>query len=165
MRAPSHPEYRILCFITRFFIIWAGKCRNIWPVISQTALHIENDKIFSTLNQGCKICLVKNCHNKVPHSINGGILLNNEGGIKRFDSLAVENNGNICVGTLFNGGVTVISPSGELVEFIKFEDPYITNICFGSKDLQTAYITASYEGNLLEVPWVRKGLALNFLNK
>jgi gluconolactonase len=100
-----------------------------------------------------------------PHSINGGILLNNEGGIKRFDSLAVENNGNICVGTLFNGGVTVISPSGELVEFIKFEDPYITNICFGSKDLQTAYITASYEGNLLEVPWARKGLALNFLNK
>ena len=53
-------------------------------------------------------------------------MLNNEGGIKRFDSLAVENNGNICVGTLFNGGVTVISPSGELVEFIKFKDPYIT---------------------------------------
>ena len=25
-----------------------------------------------------------------PHSINGGKLLNNEGGIKRFDSLAVE---------------------------------------------------------------------------
>ncbi len=62
-------------------------------------------------------------------------------------------------------GFRVISPSGELVEFIKFEDPYITNICFGSKDLQTAYITASYEGNLLEVPWARKGLALNFLNK
>ena len=36
-----------------------------------------------------------------PHSINGGKLLNNEGGIKRFDSLAVEKNGNICVGTLF----------------------------------------------------------------
>ena len=100
-----------------------------------------------------------------PDSINGGLLLNNEGGIKRFDSLAVENNGNICVGTLFNGGVSVISPLGELVEFVKFEDPYITNICFGSKDLRTAYITASYEGLLLEVPWSREGLALNFLNK
>ena len=100
-----------------------------------------------------------------PDSINGGLLLNNEGGIKRFDSLAVENNGNICVGTLFNGGVSVISPLGELVEFVKFDDPYITNICFGSKDLRTAYITASYEGLLLEVPWSREGLALNFLNK
>ena len=57
-----------------------------------------------------------------PHSINGGKLLNNEGGIKRFDSLAVEKNGNICVGTLFNGGISVISPSGDLVEFVKFED-------------------------------------------
>ena len=100
-----------------------------------------------------------------PDSINGGMLLNNEGGIKRFDSLAVEGNGNICVGTLFNGGISVISPTGELVEFVKFDDPYITNICFGSKDLKTAYITASYEGLLLEVPWSRKGLALNFLNK
>ena len=100
-----------------------------------------------------------------PHSINGGKLLNNEGGIKRFDSLAVEKNGNICVGTLFNGGISVISPSGDLVEFIKFEDPYITNICFGSKDLKTAYITASYEGHLLEVKWDREGLPLNFLNK
>ena len=95
----------------------------------------------------------------------GGKLLNNEGGIKRFDSLAVEKNGNICVGTLFNGGISVISPSGDLVEFIKFEDPYITNICFGSKDLKTAYITASYEGQLLEVKWDREGLPLNFLNK
>ena len=100
-----------------------------------------------------------------PHSINGGKLLNNEGGIKRFDSLAVEKNGNICVGTLFNGGISVISPSGDLVEFIKFEDPYITNICFGSKDLKTAYITASYKGHLLEVKWDREGLPLNFLNK
>ena len=100
-----------------------------------------------------------------PHSINGGKLLNNEGGIKRFDSLAVEKNGNICVGTLFTGGISVISPGGDLVEFIKFEDPYITNICFGSKDLKTAYITASYEGHLLEVKWDREGLPLNFLNK
>ncbi len=77
----------------------------------------------------------------------------------------VEKNGNICVGTLFNGGISVISPSGDLVEFIKFEDPYITNICFGSKDLKTAYITASYQGHLLEVQWGREGLPLNFLNK
>ena len=100
-----------------------------------------------------------------PDSINGGNLLNKEGGIKRFDSLALEKNGNICVATLINGGISVISPSGELVEFVKFTDPYITNICFGSKDLKTAYITASYEGLLLEVEWGREGLPLNFQNK
>ena len=100
-----------------------------------------------------------------PISINGGKLLNNEGGIKRFDSLALEKNGNICVATLINGGISVISPSGDLVEFVKFDDPYITNICFGSQDLKTAYITASHEGLLLEVKWDREGLPLNFLNK
>lgn len=100
-----------------------------------------------------------------PESINGGRLLNKEGGIKRFDSLALENNGNVCVATLLTGGISVITPNGELLEFIKFEDPYITNICFGSENLKKAYITASYEGNLLEVDWGREGLPLNFLNK
>ena len=100
-----------------------------------------------------------------PFSVNGGNLLNSEGGIKRFDSLALEKNGNICVATLIDGGVSVISPTGQLVEFIKFDDPYITNICFGSHNLDTAYITASYEGLILEVPWNRVGLPLNFLNK
>ena len=100
-----------------------------------------------------------------PESINGGKLLNIEGGIKRFDSLALEENGNICVATLINGGISVISPEGNLVEFVKFDDPYITNICFGSQNLKTAYITASFEGILLEVDWNRQGLPLNFLNK
>ena len=100
-----------------------------------------------------------------PESINGGCLLNKEGGIKRFDSLALENNGNVCVATLITGGISVITPHGELLEFIKFEDPYITNICFGSENLKKAYITASYEGKLLEVDWGREGLPLNFLNK
>ena len=99
-----------------------------------------------------------------PDSINGGKLLNIEGGIKRFDSLALEENGNICVATLINGGISVISPEGNLVEFVKFDDPYITNICFGSQNLKTAYITASFEGLLLEVDWNRQGLPLNFLN-
>jgi len=100
-----------------------------------------------------------------PFSTNGGKLLNSNGGIKRFDSLAVEAGGNICVATLIDGGISVISPDGEVIEFIKFNDPYITNICFGSKDLKKAYITASYEGLLIEVNWDRPGLSLNFLNK
>ena len=97
-----------------------------------------------------------------PLSVNGGFLMNKEGGVKRFDSLAVEKNGYICVGTLFDGGVSVISPSSGLVEFWKLDDPYITNICFGGDNYKTAFITASYEGVLLSANWQREGLKLNF---
>jgi gluconolactonase len=51
------------------------------------------------------------------------------------------------------------------VEHISFPDPYTTNICFGGDGLRTAYITLSQSGQLIEVPWPRAGLALNYLNK
>ena len=97
-----------------------------------------------------------------PSSVNGGLLMNIEGGIKRFDSLAVEKNGYVCVGTLVDGGVSVISPSSGLLEFWSLDDPYITNICFGGNDFKTAFITASYQGMLLKANWHREGLKLNF---
>jgi gluconolactonase len=79
-----------------------------------------------------------------------------------FDSLAVEANGNVCVATLGTGGVTVISPEGELVEFVGFADRATTNLCFGGPGLQTAYVTQSRSGRLLGVPWARAGLAPRF---
>ena len=97
-----------------------------------------------------------------PSSVNGGLLMNIEGGIKRFDSLAVEKNGYVCVGTLVDGGISVISPSSGLLEFWSLDDPYITNICFGGNDFKTAFITASYQGMLLKANWHREGLKLNF---
>ena len=97
-----------------------------------------------------------------PSSVNGGLLMNIEGGMKRFDSLAVEKNGYVCVGTLVDGGVSVISPSSGLLEFWTLDDPYITNICFGGNDFKTAFITASYQGMLLKANWHREGLKLNF---
>ena len=97
-----------------------------------------------------------------PSSVNGGILMNFEGGLKRFDSLAVEKNGYVCVGTLVDGGISVISPSSGLVEFWSLDDPYITNICFGGEYFKTAFITASYQGMLLKANWHREGLKLNF---
>ena len=97
-----------------------------------------------------------------PSSVNGGLLMNIEGGMKRFDSLAVEKNGYVCVGTLVDGGVSVISPSSGLLEFWSLDDPYITNICFGGNDFKTAFITASYQGMLLKANWHREGLKLNF---
>jgi gluconolactonase len=97
-------------------------------------------------------------------SPNGGALLFGWASYRRFDSMAVEANGNICVATLIHGGISVISPQGELVEFWETPDPYCTNICFGGPDLRTAYITLSGYGSLLAVEWPRPGLPLNFLN-
>ncbi len=83
---------------------------------------------------------------------------------RMFDSLAVEACGNVCVATIAPGGITVLSPSGELVDFISTPDRSTTNICFGGESLQTAWITLSRSGRLLRMPWKRPGLPLNFLN-
>jgi len=99
-----------------------------------------------------------------PHSVNGGQLITCDGGFRRFDSLAVEANGNICVATLMTGGITIANPLGGTDEFLDTGDPYTTNICFGGEDLRTAFITLSWKGLLVECPWQRPGLPLNFLN-
>ena len=100
-----------------------------------------------------------------PKSLNGGRYITSDTGMRRFDSLAVEDCGNVCVATLFTGGITVASPDGGTAEFIETGDGYTTNICFGGENLQKAYITLSWQGLLVECDWPRPGLALNFLNK
>ncbi len=84
-------------------------------------------------------------------------------GFQRFDSLAVEAAGNICVATLVTGHITVISPGGEVVRQVKMPDVYPTNICFGGPDLRTAYITLSASGQLAAMDWPEPGLKLNFM--
>jgi len=97
-----------------------------------------------------------------PH---GGRLVAQPGGAyQRFDSLAVEANGNICVATLAHGGITIISPDGSSIEHVPMPDLHTTNICFGGPDLKTAYVTLSGSGRLVALPWPRPGLALNYLN-
>ena len=96
---------------------------------------------------------------------NGGILVAGMAGYQRFDSLALDCAGNICVGTLIEGGVTVISPDGQSVEHIAVPDPYCTNICFGGTDLKTAFLTLSVYGTLVAMDWPRPGLPLHFLNQ
>ena len=94
-------------------------------------------------------------------SPNGGQLVHGLPGYQRFDSLALEQSGNICVATLVRGGISVISPEGELVEFYEASEGYCTNICFGGADLRTAYITLSGYGEIFEAKWPRPGLRLN----
>lgn len=94
-------------------------------------------------------------------SFDPSALLYGAPGMQLFDSMAVDAEGNVCVATVMNGGITVISPGGELVEHIALPDPFVTNICFGGKDLQTAYVTLSGTGQLIRMPWARAGLPLH----
>jgi len=83
-------------------------------------------------------------------------------GFQRFDSLAVEASGNIAVATLITGHITVIAPDGRVVRQVKMPDVYPTNICFGGRDMRTAYITLSGSGQLAAMEWPEPGLRLNF---
>jgi gluconolactonase len=90
----------------------------------------------------------------------GGTLLCGLPGFQLFDSLAVDGAGNVCVATLVNGGITVIAPSGEVLEHVATGDPLTTNVCFGGPDLRTAYVTCSGTGQLIALDWPRPGLRL-----
>jgi gluconolactonase len=98
-------------------------------------------------------------------SPNGGTLLAGLPGYQLFDSLAVDSAGNICVATLQEASITVISPDGSSITHVPMPERYVTNICFGGPDLRTAYITLSGSGRLVAIDWPRPGLPLNFLNK
>ena len=92
----------------------------------------------------------------------GGQLLAGLSGFQLFDSLAVDGEGHVCVATLFNGGITAISPDGEKIEHFAMPDPYTTNICFGGPNMRTAFVTLSSTGKLVSFEWPRPGLKLNF---
>ena len=96
-----------------------------------------------------------------PTSPHGSRLVWGSAQYMRFDSLAVEANGNICVGTLDRGGITVCPPGGGPGEFIPVPgDTHLTNLCFGGPDLTKAYVTQSYAGRVVEIDWPRPGLRL-----
>ncbi|MGI4814853.1 MAG: SMP-30/gluconolactonase/LRE family protein [Janthinobacterium lividum] len=94
-----------------------------------------------------------------PH---GGTLLVGLPGYQMLDSLAVDAAGNVCVATLLNGGITVVSPDGSSVQHIPMPDRSTTNICFGGPDMRTAYVTLSHHGRLLVTPWSQPGLKLHW---
>jgi len=91
-----------------------------------------------------------------------GIPLYRPAGYKFFDSLGVEECGNICVATIGECGISVISPEGELVEFVETDDIFTTNICWGGADMKTAYVTLSGSGRLAAIDWARPGLKLRY---
>ncbi len=95
---------------------------------------------------------------KAPH---GGRLIYSTHTYARFDSLAVEANGFICVATLGMGGISVCGPDASGAEFIATGDDFTTNICFGGAGMKTAWLTLSGSGRLAQMDWPRAGLKLN----
>ena len=62
------------------------------------------------------------------------------------------------------GGAQILAAEADVgdhrVEQYKLPDPMVTNVCFGGKDLRTAYATLSMTGTLVSFEWPRPGLAL-----
>ena len=87
-------------------------------------------------------------------------------GAQELDSLAVDSSGAVCVGTLVESGITVVSPEdGSYQRYTlpeRLADGAVTNLCFGGADLQTAYVTCSITGRLISCRWPRPGLRLAF---
>ena len=95
-------------------------------------------------------------------SPNGGRLVAGLPGFQRFDSLAVDAAGNICIATLVTGCITVVSPGGEVLRQVPTGDGYTTNIAFGGPGLRTAFLTLSGHGTLVAMPWPDAGLPLAY---
>ncbi len=56
------------------------------------------------------------------------------------DGMTVDNEGNVY---LTGRGVTVFAPSGRQIEHITVDEPWTGNVCFGGRNRQTLFITAS----------------------
>jgi gluconolactonase len=87
------------------------------------------------------------------------------GGYQMFDSLAVDGEGHVCVATLITGAVSDIWPDGSRVDQYRLPDLMVTNVCFGGRELRTAYATLSMGGTLVSFEWPRPGLPLHYLNR
>ena len=88
-------------------------------------------------------------------------------GMQLLDSLAVDGDGNVCVATLVNGGITVVNPNDGSTTHVPTGDLLTTNICFGDRDgsgqYRDAYITCSATGTLVHTRWPTNGLRLHHL--
>jgi len=81
---------------------------------------------------------------------------------QRFDSMAVDALGNVCVATLMHGGISVIAPDGLTGHHVPLPDRFTTNLCFGGAGRRTAYVTLSGSGRLIAIDdWPIPGLKLH----
>jgi len=112
-----------------------------------------------------------------PRTLDGSYLVTGDfRGSSVLDSMAVDQEGNLYVATMVptgadpsvNGGITVVSPEGRILDWIEIRlpdgspVPLPSNICFGGPDMKTAYITCGGSGQLVSMPAQVPGLRLNY---
>ncbi|HEY4962277.1 MAG TPA: SMP-30/gluconolactonase/LRE family protein, partial [Terriglobales bacterium] len=111
-----------------------------------------------------------------PKTLDGSYLLTAEiPGQGTLDSMAVDEEGNVYAATMlprgpsadFPGGITVVSPKSEILEFIELlvegqPEPLPSNICFGGSDRKTAFITLAGTGRLVACEMKIPGKPLHF---
>jgi gluconolactonase len=90
------------------------------------------------------------------------------------DSMKVDAEGNVWAATMLpngadprsNGGLTVVSPGGEVLQFVEIAvgspTPLPSNLCFGGQDRRTVFVTCGGSGMLVKARVSVPGLALNF---
>jgi sugar lactone lactonase YvrE len=89
----------------------------------------------------------------------------------RLDSMKVDREGNLYVVTILThgldpvskGGISVVSPEGELQEYLEIDcgvpDPLPSNLCFGGPDGLTMFVTMGGTGRVLKCRMRISGLA------
>jgi gluconolactonase len=90
------------------------------------------------------------------------------------DSMKVDAEGNVWVATMLpngadpraNGGLTIVSPEGEVLQFLEIAvgspTPLPSNLCFGGEDRRTAFVTCGGSGMLVKARVGVPGLAPHF---
>ena len=83
-------------------------------------------------------------------------------GLGYFDSLGVQADGGVCVATILAGGISTFWPDSKKFEHTPLPDLIVTNICWGGRELKTAFITMSSTGKLGTMEWRSPGLKLAY---
>ncbi len=83
-------------------------------------------------------------------------------GLHYLGGLAVEEGGQVCATTSFEGGVRTFTVASGASEHHALPHRLVSNICFAGPDRRDAYITLSGAGQLIKTRWPRPGLKLNF---
>lgn len=92
-----------------------------------------------------------------------GRVVANFPGRQYLDSLAVSQDGRICVGVcLEQPGIASVDPLSGEYERIALPDLAPTNICFGGADMRDAWVTFSAGGKLAKLRWATPGLKLAY---
>jgi gluconolactonase len=95
-----------------------------------------------------------------------GVFVGAYPGIAYFDSLGVQADGGVCIATILAGGISTFwpDPNGGTKKFkhTPLPDPLVTNICWGGKNMKTAYITMSGTSKLIAMDWPKPGLRLAY---